>query len=73
MRSDIRIIEIPDEFGGERYQLAKMFYDDEGYLTNVQPIHDFDTYQGLVNFTDQVYKASLMSSVLKDGEGKYVL
>lgn len=70
MITDIRIVEIPDEFGGNVYQIAKFTYDDEGYLTDVDTIEQFETNEALLRFTDQVYKASLRANVLynpKDG------
>lgn len=73
MKTDIRIVEIPDEFGGERYQLSQMFYDKEGFLINVDIIREFETYTQVVWFTDMMYKASLKSSALLREDGTYDL
>jgi hypothetical protein len=73
MASNIRIVEIPDEFGGERYQLSKMFYTEDGYLSEVQPIKDFDTFGSVLTFIDQVTKAGMMSSARRNEDGTYDL
>ena len=74
MKTNIRVVETPDEFGGFTYELAKMTYDDEGYLTDVTRIERFDTHAALLAFTDQVYKATLHANVYHDPErGVYEL
>lgn len=74
MFSNIRVVEIPDEFGGHRYQLARLSYDDENYLVDVETIEQFETYASLLNFTDQVYKASIQGFVVfNPQDGTYEL
>lgn len=73
MKSEIRIVAIPDEFGGDRYELSTMLYDDEGYLVNVTPIHPFNTAEQVFSFVDQVTKAGMKPVVERQLDGTYDL
>lgn len=72
MRTDIRMISIPDEFGGERYQVARIAYDDQGEIAEVQQVfHESATMGGALAFLDDVYKATLKTVLVKNSDGEW--
>lgn len=77
MPSEIRIVCRKDEvFGNEQYRLAKLSYDDEGYLIDVE--YEIEaigpesvTYEGILYYIDRIYKASLKGVVFQNEDGTY--
>lgn len=73
MRTDIRIVSIPDEeLGGEMYQVARVMYDDQGEIFGGMYIHyESPTMEGCLLFVDEMYKASLKPVLVKLDNGEW--
>lgn len=77
MPSEIRIVCRKDEvFEDEQYRLAKLTYDEEGYLIDVE--YDIEaigpesaTHEGILYYIDKIYKASLKAVVFQNEDGTY--
>ncbi len=74
MRTDIRIVSVPDEeLGGEMYQVARVTYDDQGeiFVGRYYIHYESPTMEGCLLFVDEMYKASLKPVLVKLDNGEW--
>lgn len=72
MKTDIRIVSIPDDRIDETYAVMTMLYDEHGSIVEGDVIHfHSDTMEECLAFIDDMYKASLKPVLVQNRKGEY--